>query len=146
MSQELYKVEGNWLGGCTVQAKMGNFTINIDHPVERGGANTGPNPMDLMLASLAGCFTIMSSMVAESMDVKLEDVKVVIKGELDSDGYSGVPGVKVGLKRLEFDVKIKADTTEEKFKELAKAIEINNPLLDTMVKGAQKVSGNVSRI
>ncbi len=31
------------------------FTLQIDEPVEEGGTNSGPNPMQYFAASLAGC-------------------------------------------------------------------------------------------
>jgi ribosomal protein S12 methylthiotransferase accessory factor len=42
-------------GGSRVEARLREFSILTDQPVQAGGENAAPSPFDLFLASLATC-------------------------------------------------------------------------------------------
>jgi len=39
--------------------------VVIDEPVEMGGTNAGPNPIEYLLATLAGCLNVMGHTIAK---------------------------------------------------------------------------------
>lgn len=49
------EINVNSPGGLVVEARFGDFAVATDQPVEDGGTNTAPSPLDLFLASLATC-------------------------------------------------------------------------------------------
>jgi putative redox protein len=52
---ETFKAEAQGKGWPTkVTITDTEWTLHTDEPVEDGGSNTGPNPMQLFIASLAG--------------------------------------------------------------------------------------------
>jgi putative redox protein len=62
----------------------GGHELIVDEPVDRGGADTGPRPTQLLAASLAGCTAITVEMYAER---KGWDVgKVEAEVEVSYDG------------------------------------------------------------
>ena len=69
-------VESTWEGGyrCTVATRQ--FRIKIDEPESAGGGDTGPQPSEVFLASLAGCFTLALYHVAKKRDIELPDLTV----------------------------------------------------------------------
>jgi uncharacterized OsmC-like protein len=47
------------------------FSIVVDEPASSGGTDTGPQPTDLLLASITSCFTLAMAYVARKRRVQL---------------------------------------------------------------------------
>ncbi|MGH1493436.1 MAG: OsmC family protein [Acidimicrobiales bacterium] len=59
-----------------VDITNGVHTWRADEPVELGGDNTGPNPYDLLLGSLAACTSITLSMYAKRKGIDMTSLSV----------------------------------------------------------------------
>jgi len=81
-------VESTWEGGyrCTVTTRQ--FRIRIDEPESAGGGDTGPQPSEVFLASLAGCFTLALYHVAKKRSIELTDITVRATGTYDGPGFA----------------------------------------------------------
>jgi putative redox protein len=81
-------VEATWEGGyrCTVATRQ--FRIRIDEPEKAGGEDTGPQPSEVFLASLAGCFTLALYHVARKRDLELPDITVTATGTYEGPGFA----------------------------------------------------------
>ena len=49
------KAKISWKGNVSFEAALGGHIVNIDTTKEKGGNDTGPSPMTLLLPALAGC-------------------------------------------------------------------------------------------
>jgi organic hydroperoxide reductase OsmC/OhrA len=80
-------VEATWEGGysCTVAARQ--FRIKIDEPEHAGGGDTGPQPSEVFLASLAGCFTLALYHEAKKRSIDLPDISVRATGTYQGPGF-----------------------------------------------------------
>lgn len=58
----------------------------IDEPIERGGTNEGPMPVEMVFAGLAGCTHVISNKLAMANDVVIEDMEIDIVTTMDSRG------------------------------------------------------------
>jgi len=75
------RVSSNWVPGplrCDVTA--GVFTIPADEPETDGGTGTAATPTDLLLASLASCFTLALVHSATKRAVSLLGLRVDVVG------------------------------------------------------------------
>ena len=88
MGDKNLTVEATWEGGyrCTVAARQ--FRIRIDEPESAGGGDTGPQPSEVLLASLAGCFTLALYHVAKKRSIELPDLTVRATGTYEGPGFS----------------------------------------------------------
>ncbi|WP_422091770.1 OsmC family protein [Tenacibaculum ovolyticum] len=70
------------------EAKMRNHFTVLDEPVDRGGDNNGPTPVEYLLTAIGGCVSMTLRMYAErkKWDVGEISVNVTQKEELTSDG------------------------------------------------------------
>ncbi|PKH51243.1 OsmC family peroxiredoxin [Tenacibaculum sp. Bg11-29] len=70
------------------EAKMRNHFAVLDEPVDRGGDNNGPTPVEYLLTAIGGCVSMTLRMYAErkKWDVGEITVNVTQKEELTSDG------------------------------------------------------------
>jgi uncharacterized OsmC-like protein len=46
------EVEVTWIGGLKAEVKIGRHRLVADEPVDKGGDDSGPTPVDLLLAAL----------------------------------------------------------------------------------------------
>jgi len=69
-------------------------TIAADEPEDKGGTDTGPEPFELLLASLGACTAITLRMYARRKGWPLDGVTVGVA--LDNDGAGGVVSVTIG--------------------------------------------------
>jgi len=86
--EKTLSVEASWEGGyrCTVASRQ--FRIRIDEPEDAGGGDTGPQPSEVFLASLAGCFTLALYHVAKKRDIELPDITVTATGFYEGPGFA----------------------------------------------------------
>ncbi len=70
-----------------LQAKIqsGHQTWLADEPVESGGTDTGPTPMQMLLGSLGSCIAITMKLYAQRKEWPLEGVDV----ELEIERFNG---------------------------------------------------------
>jgi putative redox protein len=55
--------------------------VLVDEPASAGGSDTGPTPTELLLASLAACFTLAVAHAAGKAGRELTDLSVRARGE-----------------------------------------------------------------
>ena len=100
MRDDTLSVEATWDGGyrCTVASRQ--FRIRIDEPVKAGGEDSGPQPSEVFLASLAGCFTLALYHVAKKRNIELPDITVTATGTYEGPGFGHLAvAVKSGADR-----------------------------------------------
>ena len=87
MRAKALTVESTWEGGYRATVASRQFRIRIDEPEKAGGGDTGPQPSEVFLASLAGCFTLAIYHVAAKRSIELPDITVRATGVYDGPGF-----------------------------------------------------------
>jgi putative redox protein len=84
-------VQSRWDGGLRAVVQAGGFELVVDEPESvPGGTNRGPQPTELLLASVASCFTIALAYSASKRDVELADLHVEATGTYDGPRFSAI--------------------------------------------------------
>lgn len=109
--------------GLRVEGESRGLRVLFDEPIELGGTNEGMNPIEMLLNSLGACQVITAKVHAPKFNVKLDDMWVEVEGDLDIDGFKGVPGVKSGLQEIRFIMHITSDSEEENVRNLIEEVE-----------------------
>ena len=68
------KISTKLESGMTVQLSNGRHVWTADEPIEAGGSDTGPNPYELLLSSLAACTCITISWYCRHKGLPLQSV------------------------------------------------------------------------
>jgi putative redox protein len=85
--------------GYRTTVRVGSHLIVADEPAEVGGTDTGPTPMELVAAALAGCLSITLRMVAQRKGWPLEG--------LETEVAIGKEAVEGARPRDRFDVRVR---------------------------------------
>lgn len=84
-------VTSRWDGDLRAIVDAGGFELVVDEPVTvNGGTGRGPQPTELLLASVASCFTIAMAFVARKRDVRLAGLDVEVTGTYDGPQFSNI--------------------------------------------------------
>lgn len=144
-TKQLMKVEstGIWTGGVQTEISIREFKpFLIDEPTNLGGKNEGPNPVELILAGLSSCTSVMISIIAKEQDFSYEAAEFKNAGEIDLRGLMGVEGVSSHFQSVNFDVIIKTDETEERILQLKESVEKRCPVMSLLVDAGVPVTSN----
>jgi uncharacterized OsmC-like protein len=134
-----FQADSNWKSDApAIKVRTGKHELFVDEPAAAGGSDKGPNPLQYVLSSLAGCVTIVGRNVAKKMGIKLEEVSIRIEGDIDDRGFTGQdPTVQKGFQEMRLVVKAKADCGPDKLKEWLKVTEDMCPVGNTYRDGTR---------
>lgn len=118
-----------------VEAQVRNFTIRMDEPKTSGGDDTGANPVEMLLCSLAGCQLVAASIFARQLRIELDDISVEVEGDMDSAGMMGYTGFRPGYEKIRFVFHIKTDAPPAKVQMLMDLVEQRCPVGDSLKNG-----------
>ncbi len=99
------KVSGKGENPTKITLRSGKFSLVIDEPEEMGGTGDGPNPMQVLLFSLAGCFYVTANFVAKEMNLKLNNLKLELNGEINPCKFMGMNTTeRAGFKNIKLNL------------------------------------------
>ena len=84
------RVSARWDGDMRAVVDAGRFQLIVDEPESSGGTDRGPQPTDILLASVASCFALAMAHVARKSGIELPDLRVVATGTYDGPRFSAV--------------------------------------------------------
>lgn len=91
-------------------------TWYADEPTDKGGQDTAPNPIQILLSALGACTTITLEMYANHKRIKLDHVQVDLALNPNAEPESG-------QNNIERKIILKGEFTEDQHKRLLKVAE-----------------------
>jgi len=118
------------------EIKAGGHTLVSDAPSAAGGGETGPEPHELLLASLGACTSITLQMFAKRRGWDLKQVKVnLTEDKVDDPEQAGKQ-----ISRITRDVQVEGDLTQEQVDALKVAAD-KCPIHKLLTGSKQVVTG-----
>lgn len=113
------------------EVSIGSHPTTItDEPITSGGGETGPTPLETVLAGLVGCKCVMIHNVADSMGFEYEGVEIDAAGTIDLRGPKGVPGIRPYFDTVDIKINIFTQESEERMNQLARNAEARCPVMN----------------
>ena len=121
------------LAGLRSEATIRDFRLTLDEPPALGGADAGPNPVELVLAALGACQEITYRLYAEALGIPLNHVAVKVEGRLDLRGFFAVEdGVRPGFRDIRATVDIDSPASAAEIERLKAEVDRHCPVLDIL--------------
>jgi uncharacterized OsmC-like protein len=135
MAQPMYtgqvRTVGESMARSTTEAQA--FKIFMDEPVELGGQNGAPSPLDFILAAHAGCLNYMTFFIARELGIPVTGTEITVKGSLDPAKFAGTHReVRAGYQSLTATIHVKGDVTQEQLAHLLREVETRCPVSDNL--------------
>jgi putative redox protein len=111
--------------GMAVQLSNGRHQWNADEPYDAGGTDTGPNPYELLLGSLAACTCITISWYCQHKQLSLDAVSAsydLSRVHADDCADCDIPD-RGFIEKITSNVHIEGDFDEAQRKRLAQIAE-----------------------
>lgn len=128
--------------GFSTCSAIRDFEVRLDEPKDLGGSDTGPNPVEVVLAALGSCQAIVYRAYANVLGIQLDRVDVEAKGYLDLRGFLGDDQVPAGFQRVSFATRVVSPEPPERIEALRQAVERHCPVLDILQRPIE-VSGSL---
>ena len=116
--------------GFTIAGERVNrsHTIVADEPLELLGADSAPNPQELLMAALNACMTVGYVAGAAKRGIRLDRLEIETRGTLDLRGFLGLSdSVPPGYESIDYQVTIKGDGSPEDFEEIHQTVMKTSP-------------------
>jgi len=126
-------------GGLAVCAQAREFEIAIDEPKSIGGTNTGMTPAELVLSALGACQTIVALAFAKRWGIAIQEYRVEVEGDIDTDGYKGLSDVRSGYLEIRYRVYVKSEAPQDRVREYVRFVERICPVGDTIANPVRMV-------
>lgn len=134
-------VTGFTLAGERVER---SHTITADEPYELLGADSAPNPQELLMAAFNACITVGYVAGAALRGITLDLLEIRTKGELDLRGFLGLSdNVAPGYQNVDYEVRIKGNGSAEDFEEIHQTVMKTSPNYFNMSRPI-KMNGTLS--
>jgi uncharacterized OsmC-like protein len=118
-------IDSYTIGGQTVPRR---FRVPIDEPNELLGANSAPNPQEMLMAALNACMTVGYVACAAAKGITLDSLAIETSGELDLRGFLGIdPKVRPGYEAIKYTVRLKGKGSEAQFREIHETVLRTSP-------------------
>lgn len=141
-----FKTTTEWQGGAISKTTARDFVLHTDEPKSLGGTDSAADPVELLLASIATCFSIGFVTHAAKKGIDFEDLVIETEGDLDLRGYFGLdPSIRPGYTNIRYTVKVKSEASEKQLEELRQLAHSLSPMIETVVNGVG-IEGKVEKI
>jgi uncharacterized OsmC-like protein len=124
----------NWKGGFRSEATVRDFgPIPSDEPDALGGTDTGPNPVEQVLAALGNCLAVGYAANATAAGIEIRDMSIELEGDIDLHTFLGLaPEGNAGYDNIAVKVNIDSDATAEQLAELHAKVVGTSPVGHTL--------------
>lgn len=133
MSLMEFKIDARSNGSMKTVVNARNFEIIVDEPENLGGKDEGATPLELVLASLAGCYTVVGNFAARELGFELKGIHMEIKGSINPARFAGKSyDDRAGFKNIDIKIIPDAKTDRKTLEKWVSMIENRCPVTDNL--------------
>ena len=124
----------DWQGGFRSAASVREFApMASDEPDALGGTDTGPNPVEQVLAALGNCLAVGYAANATAAGIEIRDMRIELEGDLDLHTFLGLaPDGNAGYNSIAVKVHIDSDAAQADLDALHQKVVGTSPVGHTL--------------
>ena len=128
-----FKASSRQTEGLRSEVAIRQHRLAADEPPSLGGADSAPNPVELILAALGTCQEITYRAYATALGIPLDSVSVELSGDVDLRGFFAVDEtVRPGYQNISGTVNIESSASEADLRKLSEVVNAHCPVLDIL--------------
>ena len=108
------------------------FTMRGDHPPELLGENTGPSPVETLLAALGSCVAGTYAAHATARGIQIDGLEVSVESAIDLNGFLQLAPIAAGLDGVRITVRVRSDADDDTLEELRRIVTHASPVYDSV--------------
>ena len=114
-------------------AKARHFKLVVDEPEELGGADEAANPVEYILAGLAGCINVVGHLVAKELGFVISKLNIDISGEINPDKLLGISNhERAGFQSIQINLNPETEADIVTLSQWLKIVEDRCPVKDNL--------------
>ena len=122
-----------WKGGFRSEATIRDFEpLFSDEPPELGGSNSGPNPVEQVLAALGNCLAVGYAANATAAGIEIRDLSIDLEGDIDLHTFLGLSDGNAGYSGISVKVNIDSDASDADLEALHEKVTNTSPVGHTL--------------
>lgn len=122
-----------WKGGFRSEAKIRDFTpIVSDEPDGLGGTDSGPNPVEQILAAYGNCLAVGYAANATIAGIEIKNLSIELEGDLDLHTFLGLSPGHAGYEAITVKVNLDCNGSEDDIAALHKKVSDTSPVGHTL--------------
>jgi uncharacterized OsmC-like protein len=133
MSNLRFSVNGESNSTTQFVAKARHFKLVVDEPQELGGADEAANPVEYILAGLAGCINVVGHLVAKELGFVISKLNIDISGEINPDKLLGISNhERAGFQSIQINLNPETEADIVTLSQWLKIVEDRCPVKDNL--------------
>lgn len=112
------KVDSESIGAMGVKLRVRDLDFTIDEPVNHGGSNQGPSPVESAVAALSSCVSIIIRVIAGRHGFNVSSICTSADTVMDMRGILFVEETDTPFASIELAVDLEAELTDQELQTL----------------------------
>lgn len=134
MSDLIFSVKGESVSAAKFVATTRQFKLVVDEPEDLGGTDENANPVEYILAGLAGCINVVGHLVAKELGFSIRKLNIEVTGNINADRLFGISNKeRAGFKKIELKLVPETDASIETLTQWLKIVEDRCPVKDNLI-------------
>jgi uncharacterized OsmC-like protein len=105
-------------------------SLTTDEPVEQGGTNDGPTPLQAVVGALCGCESVTFHRAAEERGFAYRGITFDAEFRIDIRGRMGHPGVRPHFQVVRVEAVVETNESEEELASIVEETERRCPVFN----------------
>jgi uncharacterized OsmC-like protein len=133
-----FSINGQSLSATKLETKARSFSFIIDEPPTLGGNDEGPNPVEYLLGSYAGCLNVVLHVVAKELQITIQKLNIEVNGDLDPNKFIGGSSLnRAGFQNINVNIDIETNVNVEQENKLIETAKSRCPVNDNLSNTTQ---------
>lgn len=133
MSDLTFSVQGHSASHAKFIAKTRQFKLIVDEPEGLGGTDENANPVEYILAGLAGCINVVGHLVAKELGFSIQKLHIEVTGDINPDKLFGVSNTeRAGFKAIDLKLIPETDASIDTLAEWLRIVQERCPVKDNL--------------